>query len=72
MDSIKLLITLNKDEEESVTNFEITREQSIELRKIIASGDENKIAEWFSSIIDILGNKHNINFKDVENFEIRI
>lgn len=72
MDSIKLLITLNKNGEESVTNFEITREQSIELRKIIASGDENKIAEWFSSIIDILGNKHNINFKDVENFEIRI
>lgn len=72
MDSIKLLITLNKNEEKSVVNLEITREQSIELRKVLASRDESQISKWFSNIIDISENKHNINFKDVENFEIRI
>ena len=69
---MKLIITLNKDGAKENLELMITREQSIELRKVLASRDENQISKWFSNIIDISENKHNINFKDVENFEIRI
>ncbi len=71
MDGIKLIITLNKDGAKENLELMITREQSIEIRRIM-SEEKEEIIEFFKNIIDINGQKYNIDFNEVEGFELAL
>lgn len=72
MDGIKLLITLNKDGVKENISLSITREKSIEIRKVMAEGNEEKITDFFRSITDISGVEYNIDFDKVEGIELGV
>ena len=72
MDGIKLLITLNKDGVKENISLSITREKSIEIRKIMSEGNEEKIIDFFKNITDISGVEHNIDFNEIEGLELGI
>lgn len=72
MDGIKLIITLNKDGVKENLELIITREQSIEIRRIMAEEKEEKIIEFFKHIIAIDGKEYNIDFNEVVGFELAL
>lgn len=72
MDGIKLIITLNKDGAKENLELIITREQSIEIRRIMSEEKEEEIIDFFKNIIDIKGQKYNIDFNKVEGFELAL
>lgn len=69
---MKLIITLNKDGAEKNLELMITREQSIEIRKIMSENKEEEAIEFFKNIIDINGKEYNIDFNKVECFELAL
>lgn len=72
MDGIKLIITLNKDGAKEILKLIITREKSIEIRRIMSENKEEEIIEFFKNIVDINGQKYNIDFNEVEGFELAL
>mgnify|MGYP006979425867 CR=1 FL=1 len=72
MDGIKLIITLNKDGAKENLELIITREQSIEIRRIMAEEKEEKIIELFKHIKAIDGKEYCIDFNEVEGFELAL
>lgn len=69
---MKLIITLNKDGVKENLELMITREQSIEIRRIMSENKEEEIIEFFKNIVDITGREHNIDFNEVESFELAL
>jgi hypothetical protein len=69
---MKLIITLNKDGAKENLELMITREQSIEIRRIMSENKEEEIIEFFKNIVDITGREHNIDFNEVESFELAL
>lgn len=69
---MKLIITLNKDGAKENLELMITREQSIEIRRIMSENKEEEIIEFFKNIVDITGREHNIDFNEVEGFELAL
>ena len=69
---MKLIITLNKDGAKENLELIITREQSIEIRRIMSENKEEEIIEFFKNIVDITGREHNIDFNEVEGFELAL
>lgn len=69
---MKLIITLNKDGVKENLELIITREQSIEIRRIMSENKEEEIIEFFKNIVDITGREHNIDFNEVESFELAL
>lgn len=69
---MKLIITLNKDGEKENLELMITREQSIEIRKIMSENKEEEIINFFKNIVDINGQEYNIDFNEVEGFELAL
>lgn len=69
---MKLIITLNKDGAKENLELIITREQSIEIRRIMSENKEEEIIEFFKNIVDITGREHNIDFNEVESFELAL
>lgn len=69
---MKLIITLNKDGAKEHLELMITREQSIEIRRIMSENKEEEIIEFFKNIVDITGREHNIDFNEVESFELAL
>lgn len=69
---MKLIITLNKDGAKENLELMITREQSIEIRRIMSENKEEEIIEFFKNIVDITGKEHNIDFNEVEGFELAL
>lgn len=69
---MKLIITLNKDGAKENLELMITREQSIEIRRIISENKEEEIIEFFKNIVDITGREYNIDFNEVESFELAL
>lgn len=69
---MKLIITLNKDGAKENLELMITREQSIEIRRIMSENKEEEIIEFFKNIVDITGREHNIDFNKVEGFELAL
>lgn len=69
---MKLIITLNKDGAKENLKLMITREQSIEIRRIMSENKEEEIIEFFKNIVDITGREHNIDFNEVEGFELAL
>ena len=57
---MKLIITLNKDGAKENLELMITREQSIEIRRIMSENKEEEIIKFFKNIVDINGKKYNI------------
>lgn len=72
MDEIKLIITLNKDGAKEILELIITREQSIEIRKIMSENKKEEIINFFKNIVDIKGQEYNIDFNEVEGFELAL
>ena len=72
MDGIKLIITLNKDGVKENLELMITREQSIEIRKIMSENKKEEIINFFKNIVDIIGQEYNIDFNEVEGFELAL
>lgn len=72
MDGIKLIITLNKDGVKENLELIITREQSIEIRKIMSENKKEEIINFFKNIVDITGQEYNIDFNEVEGFELAL
>lgn len=72
MDGIKLIITLNKDGAKEILELIITREQSIEIRKIMSENKKEEIINFFKNIVDITGQEYNIDFNEVEGFELAL
>lgn len=72
MDGIKLIITLNKDGAKKFLELIITREQSIEIRKIMSENKKEEIINFFKNIVDIKGQEYNIDFNEVEGFELAL
>lgn len=68
---MKLIITLNKDGAKENLELIITREQSIEIRRIMSENKE-EIIEFFKNIVDINGKEYNIDFNEVEGFELAL
>ena len=69
---MKLIITLNKDGAEKNLELMITREQSIEIRRIMSENKEEEIIKFFKNIVDINGKEYNIDFNEVEGFELAL
>lgn len=69
---MKLIITLNKDGVKENLELMITREQSIEIRRIMSENKEEEIIEFFKNIVDITGREYNIDFNEVESFELAL
>ncbi len=69
---MKLIITLNKDGAKENLELMITREQSIEIRKIMSENKEEEIINFFKNIVDINGQEYNIDFNEVEGFELAL
>lgn len=69
---MKLIITLNKDGAKENLELMITREQSIEIRKIMSENKEEEIINFFKNIVDIKGQEYNIDFNEVEGFELAL
>lgn len=69
---MKLIITLNKDGAKENLELMITREQSIEIRRIMSENKKEEIIEFFKNIVDITGREHNIDFNEVEGFELAL
>lgn len=69
---MKLIITLNKDGAKENLELMITREQSIEIRRIMSENKEEEIIEFFKNIVDITGREHNIDFNEVKSFELAL
>lgn len=69
---MKLIITLNKDGAKENLELMITREQSIEIRRIMSENKEEEIIEFFKNIVDITGREYNIDFNEVESFELAL
>lgn len=69
---MKLIITLNKDGAKENLELIITREQSIEIRKIMSENKEEEIINFFKNIVDIKGQEYNIDFNEVEGFELAL
>lgn len=69
---MKLIITLNKDGAKENLELTITREQSIEIRRIMSENKEEEIIEFFKNIVDINGKEYNIDFNEVEGFELAL
>lgn len=69
---MKLIITLNKDGAKENLELMITREQSIEIRKIMSENKEEEIINFFNNIVDIKGQEYNIDFNEVEGFELAL
>lgn len=69
---MKLIITLNKDGAKENLELMITREQSIEIRRIMSENKEEEIIEFFKNIVDITEREHNIDFNEVESFELAL
>lgn len=69
---MKLIITLNKDGAKENLELMITREQSIEIRRIMSENKEEEIINFFKNIVDINGQEYNIDFNEVEGFELAL
>ena len=69
---MKLIITLNKDGAKENLELMITREQSIEIRRIMSENKEEEIIKFFKNIVDINGQEYNIDFNEVEGFELAL
>lgn len=69
---MKLIITLNKDGAKENLELMITREQSIEIRRIMSGNKEEEIIKFFKNIVDINGKEYNIDFNEVEGFELAL
>lgn len=69
---MKLIITLNKDGAKESLELIITREQSIEIRRIMSENKEEEIIKFFKNIVDINGKEYNIDFNEVEGFELAL
>lgn len=69
---MKLIITLNKDGAKKFLELIITREQSIEIRKIMSENKKEEIINFFKNIVDIKGQEYNIDFNEVEGFELAL
>lgn len=69
---MKLIITLNKDGAKEILKLIITREQSIEIRKIMSENKKEEIINFFKNIVDIKGQEYNIDFNEVEGFELAL
>lgn len=69
---MKLIITLNKDGAKEILELIITRKQSIEIRKIMSENKKEEIINFFKNIVDITGREHNIDFNEVEGFELAL
>ena len=69
---MKLIITLNKDGAKENLELIITREQSIEIRKIMSENKKEEIINFFKNIVDITGQEYNIDFNEVEGFELAL
>ena len=69
---MKLIITLNKDGAKEILELIITREQSIEIRKIMSENKKEEIINFFKNIVDITGQEYNIEFNEVEGFELAL
>ena len=69
---MKLIITLNKDGAKENLELIITREQSIEIRRIMSENKEEEIIEFFKNIVDINGKEYNIHFNAVEAFALAL
>lgn len=69
---MKLIITLNKDGAKENLELIITREQSIEIRRIMSGNKEEEIIKFFKNIVDINGKEYNIDFNEVEGFELAL
>ena len=69
---MKLIITLNKDGAKENLELIITREQSIEIRRIMSGNKEEEIMKFFKNIVDINGKEYNIDFNEVEGFELAL
>ena len=69
---MKLIITLNKDGAKENLELIITREQSIEIRKIMSENKKEEIINFFKNIVDIKGQEYNIDFNEVEGFELAL
>lgn len=69
---MKLIITLNKDGAKEILELIITREQSIEIRKIMSENKKEEIINFFKNIVDITGHEYNIDFNEVEGFELAL
>lgn len=69
---MKLIITLNKDGAKENLELIITREQSIEIRRIMSENKEEEIIKFFKNIVDINGQEYNIDFNEVEGFELAL
>ena len=69
---MKLIITLNKDGAKEILKLIITREQSIEIRKIMSENKKEEIINFFKNIVDITGQEYNIDFNEVEGFELAL
>ena len=69
---MKLIITLNKDGAKENLELMITREQSIEIRKIMSENKKEEIINFFKNIVDITGQEYNIDFNEVEGFELAL
>ena len=69
---MKLIITLNKDGAKENLELMITREQSIEIRRIMSENKEEEIIKFFKNIVDINGKEYNIDFNKVEGFELTL
>ena len=69
---MKLIMTLNKDGAKENLKLMITREQSIEIRRIMSENKEEEIIKFFKNIADINGKEYNIDFNEVEGFELAL
>lgn len=69
---MELIITLNKDGVKEILKLIITREQSIEIRKIMSENKKEEIINFFKNIVDITGQEYNIDFNEVEGFELAL
>lgn len=69
---MKLIITLNKDGAKENLELMITREQSIEIRRIMSENKAEEIINFFKNIVDINGKEYNIDFNEVEGFELAL
>lgn len=69
---MKLIITLNKDGAKEILELIITRKQSIEIRKIMSENKKEEIINFFKNIVDITGQEYNIDFNEVEGFELAL
>ena len=69
---MKLIITLNKDGAKENLELIITRKQYIEIRRIMSENKEEEIIKFFKNIVDINGKEYNIDFNEVEGFELAL